>query len=207
MQLALTFPTRPTVLAAALAALLISSATLSTAADAPTGQTPTLAAGAAAILADLHAGRLQAAEIALRGWAIATPADAERRQRLQGLVQQQRQRAAMLLDRAAVDLRHRRLPAAVERTEAALTLDSGLAQHPGAAVLLAARSRLWQARDAVRDCVRARDAVCMDRAMRDARALAPQDSAVALLALQATGWWVAGQPHAAMPVEGTTSSR
>ena len=32
-------------------------------------------------------------------------------------------------------------------------------------------------------------------------------AAVALLALQATGWWVAGQPLAAMPVEGTTSSR
>jgi hypothetical protein len=127
--------------------------------------------------------------------------------RLQTLVQQQRQWAARLLARAETDLQRRRLPQAVERYEVALALDASIAQKPRAAALQAARGRLRQARDAVARCMQARDAACMDQAVRNARALAPRDPAVSLLTLQASAWWVPGQPRRTAQVEGTTSSR
>jgi len=161
----------------------------------------------ATVLSDLQAGRLQAADAALRAWPTSTPDDAARQRRLLALVQQQRQLASQVLPRADADLQQRRLPQAVERYEAALALDDSLAQQPRATALQAARSRLWQSRDAVARCMQPRDAACMDQAVRHARTLAPRDPAVALLALQASAWWQPGQPRQPVQVEGTTSSR
>lgn len=169
----------------------------------------------AAVLADLQAGHLQAAEATLRGWSATTPTgtlavspdDAARRQRLLALVKQQRQMAGRLLARAEADLQQHHLPQAVERYEAALALDDSLAQQSKAAALQAARSRLWQARDAVVRCMQPRDAACMDRAVGHARTLAQRDPALALLTLQASAWWTPGQPRQPAPVEGTSGSR
>ena len=199
---------RPALLVAALAALLTCTATR--AATPPASPAlPSAAASAypAVVLADLLAGRLQTAETALRSWPLSTPDDDARQRRLQALVNQQRQLAARLLAQAEADLQQRRLSQAVERYEAALVLDDSLAQQPKAAGLLAARSRLWQARDAVARCMQPRDAACMDQAVREARTLAQHDPALALLMLQSAAWWVPGQPRRPAPVEGTTSSR
>lgn len=207
---------RTALLATVLATMLVCPAALALAPAAASLQsraTDTAAAPAAmpadpaGVLADLQAGHLQAAEAALHGWTTAAPDDAARRRRLLALVQLQRQLAARLLARADADLQQRRLPQAVERLEAALALDDSLAQPPRATALLAARSRLWQARDAVARCMPPRDAACMDQAVRAAHALAPRDPALALLALQASAWWTPGQQRRPAPVEGTTSSR
>ncbi|MBQ0942259.1 hypothetical protein KAK07_02800 [Ideonella sp. 4Y16] len=167
------------------------------------GATPT----ERAVVAHLQAGRLPAAAAGVAALP-ANTLDAEaRRQRLQSLVIQQREHAQALLALAQTDLRQGRTITAVERFESAASLDEDLLRHPQTTALQATRRRLWETRNAVLHCLRLRDAACMDQSMRKAQQTAASDPVVAVMALQAAGWWTPDQPGSAQAVDGTTGAR